>query len=52
MDSLPPQPNRLADSQGGLRKNRGYVDKIFTSRQLVEKTLEDDDSLFVLFIES
>ena len=41
----------LPDSQCGFRKNRGCVDMIFASRQLVEKTLEHDDSLFVLFID-
>ena len=41
----------LPDSQCGFRKNRGCVDMIFTSRQLVEKTLEHDDSLFVLFVD-
>ena len=41
----------LPESQCGFRKARGCVDMIFVSRQLVEKTIEHDDTLFVLFVD-
>ena len=41
----------LPDSQCGFRKGRGCTDMIFAARQLVEKTLEHNDSLFVLFVD-
>ena len=41
----------LPDSQCGFRKGRGCVDMIFVARQLVEKTRERDDALFVLFVD-
>ena len=43
--------NILPESQCGFRKGRGCIDMIFAARQLVEKTREHDDSLFVLFID-
>ena len=39
----------LPESQCGFRKGRGCV--IFAARQLVEKTREHDDSLFVRFVD-
>ena len=41
----------LPASQCGFRRGRGCVDMIFAARQLVEKTVEHDDSLFVLFVD-
>ena len=41
----------LPESQCGFRKGRGCVDMIFAARQLVEKSREHDDSLFVLFVD-
>lgn len=41
----------LPESQCGFRKSRGCVDMIFVARQLVEKTIEHDDTLFVLFVD-
>ena len=41
----------LPESQCGFRKGRGCVDMIFAARQLVEKSKEHDDSLFVLFVD-
>ena len=41
----------LSDSQCGFRRGRGCVDMIFVARQLMEKTREHEDSLFVLFVD-
>ena len=41
----------LPESQCGFRKARGCVDMIYVARQLVEKTIEHDDTLFVLFVD-
>ena len=40
----------LSDSQCGFRQGRGCTDMIFVVRQLVEKTLEHDYSLFILSV--
>ena len=40
----------LTDSQCGFRSGRGCADMIFVARQLIEKTLEHNDSLFILFV--
>ena len=40
----------LPESQCRFRKGRGCVDMIFVARQLIEKTREHDDPLFVLFM--
>ena len=40
----------LPESQCGFRKGRGCVDVIFAARQLIEKSREHADSLFVLFV--
>ena len=40
----------LPDSQCGFRKSRGCTDMIFVARQLMEKTREHSDSLFLLFV--
>ena len=37
----------LPESQCGFRKWRGCVDMIFTARQLVEKSREHDDLLYI-----
>ena len=41
----------LPDSQCGFRQGRGCTDMIFVARQLVEKTLEHDYSLYILFVD-
>ena len=41
----------LPESQCGFRKGRGCVDMIFVARQLIEKTREHDDVLFMLFVD-
>ena len=41
----------LPDSQCGFRKGRGCVDMMFVARQLVEKSVEHDSELFVLFVD-
>ena len=41
----------LPESQCGFRKGRGCVDMIFAARQLIEKTREHDDVLFMLFVD-
>jgi len=41
----------LPDSQCGFRKGRGCTDMIFVARQLMEKTREHGDSLFLLFVD-
>ena len=41
----------LPESQCGFRKGRGCTDMIFTARQLVEKCIEHNDSLFILFVD-
>ena len=41
----------LPDSEcGGFCKGRGCTDMIFAARQLMEKTQEHSDHLFVLFV--
>ena len=39
----------LSDSQCGFRRGHGCVDMIFVARQLMEKTREHEDSLFMTF---
>lgn len=41
----------LPESQCGFRKGRGCIDMIFVARQLMEKTIEHDETLFVLFVD-
>ena len=41
----------LPETQCGFRKGRGCSDMIFAARQLIEKTREHADSLFVLFVD-
>ena len=41
----------LPESQCGFQKGRGCTDMIFTARQLVEKCIEHNDSLFILFVD-
>ena len=41
----------LPDSQCGFQSGRGCVDIIFVAVQLLEKTREHGDSLFIMFID-
>ena len=41
----------LPDSQCGFRSRRGCVDIVFVIRQLIEKTIEHDSSLYILFVD-
>ena len=41
----------LPDSQCGFRRGSGCVDMIFVARQLMEKTREHEDSLFMMFVD-
>lgn len=41
----------LPDSQCGFRKGRGCIDMVFSARQLVEKSIEHDTPLYVLFVD-
>ena len=41
----------LPESQCGFRKGRGCVDMLFVARQLVEKSREHDNSLFIAFFD-
>ena len=41
----------LSDSQCGFRRGQSCVDMIFVARQLIEKTREHEDSLFVMFVD-
>ena len=41
----------LAESQCGFRKGRGCVDMIFCARQVIEKTLEHEESLYIVFVD-
>ena len=41
----------LPESQCVFRKGRECTDMIFTARQLVEKCIEHNDSLFILFVD-
>ena len=41
----------LPDSQCGFHKGRGCTDMIFVARQLMEKTQEHGDHLFLLFVD-
>ncbi|KAI5715688.1 hypothetical protein M8J77_020743 [Diaphorina citri] len=43
--------NYISDSQCGFRAERSTIDMIFATRQLVEKTLEQNTSLCVAFID-
>ena len=45
LDSVAPE------SQCGFRKNRGTVDMVFALRQLQEKCLEQNQDLYVLFVD-
>ena len=41
----------LPDSQHGFRQGRGCVDMIFCARQLIEKAIEQNTKIFILFID-
>ena len=41
----------LPDSLCGFRKGRGCIDMVFCARQLLEKSIEHDCSLYVLFVD-
>ena len=41
----------LPESQSGFRKGCGCVDMVFVARQLVEKTREHNDTLYMLFVD-
>ena len=41
----------LPDSQCGFRKGRGCIDMIHVARQLIEKSLEHDSELYILFVD-
>ena len=43
--------NFLPDSQCGFRTGRGCIDMIFVARQLLEKTIEHNSELYVLFVD-
>ena len=41
----------VSDTQCGFRTGRGCVDMIFCVRQLVEKTIEHNSKIFLLFVD-
>ena len=41
----------LPESQCGFRRGRGCVDMVFSARQLIEKAIEHESELFVLFVD-
>ena len=41
----------LLESQNGFRKGHGCMDMIFCARQLIEKTIEHEESLYVVFVD-
>ena len=41
----------LPDSQCGLRRGRGCVDMIFGVRQIIEKAVEHNTKILMLFID-
>ena len=41
----------LPDWQCGFRRERSCVDMIFVARQLMEKTREHEDSVFMMFVD-
>ena len=41
----------LAESQCGFRKGRGCTDMVFCARQLVEKAIEHEELLYVVFVD-
>ena len=43
--------DELTESQCGFRKGRGCTDMIFCARQLIEKTLEHEDTLHLTFVD-
>ena len=43
--------NILPESQCGFRRGHGCVDMVFAAQQLLEKTREHDDILFVLLVD-
>ena len=41
----------VSESQRGLRANRGTVDMIFATRQLQEKCREQNQNLYMMFVD-
>ena len=41
----------LAESQCGFRKGRGCMDMIFCARQLIEKTVEHEETVYIVFVD-
>ncbi len=41
----------LLDSQCGFRRGKGFVDMIFSARQLIEKAIEHHTRTFMLFVD-
>ena len=41
----------LPESQCGFRKRRGYMDMVFTIRQLTEKAIEHQAKQFFIFVD-
>ena len=42
---------RVMEEQGGIRAMRGYLDQVFTLRQVMEKAIEKRRELFMVFID-
>ena len=43
--------DKVMDEQGGLRVGSGCNDQIFVVRQVVEKTIEKDRSVYIAFVD-
>ena len=42
---------KVMDEQGGFRAEKGCNDQIFAVRQVVEKTIEKDRSVYIVFVD-
>ena len=42
---------KVMDEQGGFRAEKGCHDQIFAVRQVVEKTIEKDRSVYIVFVD-
>ena len=43
--------SQLSETQDGFRKNKGCTDSIFALRQLIEKSIEFNETLYLAFVD-
>jgi len=51
LDRVPKAENIIGDYQGGFRTNRSTTDQMFILRQIIQKRLEFDKEVHVLFVD-